>query len=637
MADSTISYEEIQKSAQKVFDVMAPRISADEMTLLKKAYEFAYEAHREQKRKSGEPYIIHPIAVALIAAEELKLDLHSVMCAFLHDVVEDTPHTKEEIAELFGDDVAFLVDVVTKKKKESYTASKQVDNFKQLLDSLHYDIRALLVKLADRLHNMRTLASMRPDKQMKIAGETDYFYAPLANRLGLFDIKTDLENLAFKYRCGLEYEDIARDLEKDQEENRERLEFFVKQIDSILAGCGIEGKAEVFYRRPYSIWRKMKAGNVDFRHVENRYYIRVTFKLPEDPSLTDEQMELKEKSLCLRIYSKLTDSFKERPQSFYNQIDQAKENAYKCIQLQLLSDGGIWEDVQICSERMVAISKLGCMAELHEGNNVASWMKRFKMVLEDMASNTIEGDYMDSIVSTLYYDDIMVFTPSGRPVTLPKGASVLDFAFELDPAQGIHAKYARINGRLASVKTILKRGDCIELGTSPAVMVEADWLDCVQTYNAKRSIHKILKDRAMDEPVSRCPFCQPIPGGDIIGYREDNGNITIHRRSCHRIIELASQAGDRIMNVEFKEDPDVHYPVTVSLRAVDRDHLLMDIIEKISSKLNLSISSLTTRSEDGIVDCSITFLVHSVTELVSSLQSLYEIEGVDEVKGEGIR
>lgn len=630
-------YSEIQQSAQRVFDAMAPRITADEMELLKKSYEFAFEAHRDQKRKSGHPYIIHPIAVAQIAAEELKLDLHSVMCAFLHDVVEDTPHTKEEIAELFGDDVAFLVDVVTKKKKETYRASKQVDNFKQLLDSMHYDIRALMVKLADRLHNMRTLESMRPDKQMKIAGETDYFYAPLANRLGLFDIKSDLENLAFKYRCELEYNDIARDLEQDQEENRDRLAIFVRQIDDILLKYGIDGKAEVFYRRPYSIWRRMKEGNVDFRHVENRYYIRVTFTKPKNAALTERQEELSEKSMCLRIYSKLTDRFKEKPLSFYNQIDQAKENAYKCIQVQLLSDEGVWEDVQICSDNMVAVSKLGCMAEFQEGNNVASWMKRFKMVLEDMADHTLEGDYMDSIVSTLYYDDIMVFTPSGEPHILPKDSSVLDFAFELGPETGDHAKYAHVNGHLASVKTILRRGDCVEIGLDDNVMVQLDWLDCVRTYNAKRYIRKALKEMEKEEPISRCPVCQPIPGGDIVGYREENGHIIVHRRSCPCIIEQASQAGDRIVNVEFREDPDVHYPVTVNLRAVDRYHLLMDIIEKISNGLGLSIDSLTTRTEDGIVDCSITFLVHSVKELVSSLQSLYEIEGVEEVKGDGIR
>ena len=620
---------EIQQSAQRVFDVMAPRITAEELEQLKKSYEFAREAHKDQKRKSGHPYIIHPIAVALIAAEELKLDLHSVMTAFLHDVVEDTPHTTEEIEELFGVDVAFLVNVVTKKKKQTYKASKQVDNFKQLLDSMHYDIRALMVKLADRLHNMRTLASMRPDKQMKIAGETDYFYAPLANRLGLFDVKTDLENLAFKYRCETEYNDIERDLHDDMAANKERLDIFVDQVNSILALNGICGKAEVFYRRPYSIWRKMKSGNIDFKHVEHRYYVRITF--------SGSSVDLPEKSDCLRIYSMLTDRYKEKPNSFYNQIDQSKENAYKCIQVKLLSDEGIWEDVQICSERMVAVSKLGCMAELQDGHNVQSWMKRFKMVLEDMANQSLEGDYMDSIVSTLYYDDIMVFTPDGRAFILPKGATVLDFAFEQDTNTGVHAKYARVNGRLTSVKTVLQRGDCVEIGLGKTIKVQRDWLDCVQTYSAKRSIRKVLKLMEKEGPVSRCPICQPIPGGDIIGFKEPNGHIVVHRRSCPAMIEQASQLGDSVVNVDFKEDPKQQYPVTVAIRAIDRYHLLMDVIEEISNGLGLSIDSMTTTTQDEIVESSITFFVHSVRELVQALERLYQIEGIEEVKGVGIR
>ncbi|MCF0159230.1 MAG: bifunctional (p)ppGpp synthetase/guanosine-3',5'-bis(diphosphate) 3'-pyrophosphohydrolase, partial [Bacteroidaceae bacterium] len=616
---------EVQRSAQRVFEVMASRASAEEMVQLKKAYEFAREAHKDQRRKSGHPYIIHPIAVALIAAEELKLDVHSVMTAFLHDVVEDTPHTTEEIEELFGVDVAFLVNVVTKKKKSTFTASKQVDNFKQLLDSMHYDIRALLVKLADRLHNMRTLASMRPDKQMKIAGETDYFYAPLANRLGLFDVKTDLENLAFKYRCELEYNDIEQALQEDMKENKERLDKFVKQVDNILQLNGIYGQAKVYYRRPYSIWRRMRAGNVDFKHVENRYYIRVTF--------TSSSMENSEKDTCLRIYSMLTDRFKEKPNSFYNQIDQAKENAYKCIQVMLLSDGGIWEDVQICSEQMVFVSKLGCMAELNEHNNVAAWMKRFKMVLEDMANQSLEGYYMDSIVSTLYYDDIMVFTPSGQPFILPKGATALDFAFEQDTNTGVHAKYARINGSVASVKTELHRGDCVEIGLGKTIKVKRDWLDFVVTYSAKRAIRRVLKMMQKTDQLCRCPLCQPIPGGDLIGFKEPDGQITVHRRSCASVIKQASQQGDSIVNVEFNEDPKLQYPVTVYIRAIDRYHLLMDLIEEISNHLHLSIDSLTTKTQDEIVDCSITFYVHSVKELVSTLDRLYEIEGVEEVKG----
>lgn len=224
----------IIETAEKVFNSMEPRVSPRQLKQLHDAYEFAYNAHKEQRRKSGEPYIIHPISVALIAAKELMLDTNSVTASFLHDIVEDTPYTIDDIRERFGDDVAFLVDAVTKRKKSKYKFSKQVDNYQQLLSSMQFDIRALMVKIADRLHNMRTLSSMRPDKQMKIAGETDYFYAPLANRLGLFDVKTDLENLSFKYRCGMEYTDIVLKLDKDKKDNSARLKLFTDDIEAIL-------------------------------------------------------------------------------------------------------------------------------------------------------------------------------------------------------------------------------------------------------------------------------------------------------------------------------------------------------------------------------------------------------------------
>ena len=351
----------IEKHSKHVFDVMRERGTSDvNMRRLHDALMFAGEAHKKQKRNTGAPYIIHPISVATIAAEELKLDVNSVICAFLHDVVEDTKHTVKEIRERFGDDVAFLVNVVTKKKRSHYDMSKQVDNYKQLLDSLDYDIRALMVKIADRLHNMRTLSSMSPDKQMKIAGETDYFYAPLANRLGLFNVKTDLENLAFKYRCAKEYNDLETAIAIDEEQNRDRLHVFCSTIEEKLRMNDVWAKAEVYYRKPYSIYRKMKSQGKDFMHIDNRYYVRVTF--------THCGEVLSEKNVCLLIYSLLTDIYKEKPLSFVNQIDQQKENSYQSLNLMLLSEEGVWEDVQICSDRMVEASKLGCMAERDESN-----------------------------------------------------------------------------------------------------------------------------------------------------------------------------------------------------------------------------------------------------------------------------
>ena len=612
----------VEARAKHVLDVMLQRgTSESEMARMKDALEFAKDAHKLQRRKTGAPYIVHPIAVANIAAEELKLDVNSVICAFLHDVVEDTDHTLDEIRERFGDDVAFLVDVVTKKKRNQYKMSKQVDNYKQLLDSLNYDIRALMVKIADRLHNMRTLSSMRPDKQMKIAGETDYFYAPLANRLGLFDVKTDLENLAFKYRCEGEYAGIENQLQEDIESNKERLKVFCTNIEEALKSHDIWANAEVYYRKPYSLYRKMKAQGKDFKHIDNRYYVRVTY--------THCGEMLSEKNICLLIYSILTDIYKEKPQSFLNQIDQQKENSYQSLNLMLLSEEGVWEDVQICSERMVEASKIGCMAERDE-SNVGEWMDRFKTILHEIADQSQESSFMEGVVTSLYYDDVMVFTPNGRAVVLPKGATAIDFAFELHTEIGLHAKYARINGKLSSVKTVLKRGDCVEIGLDDAVMAKNDWKDFTSTYKAKRALRNNLPDHPHLHFI-RCPHCNPIPGGEIIGFKHEDESITVHRRSCPDAIHEASSHSDRIVTVDFAPDDEMVYPVTVRIHAIDRYHFLMDVIDCISEELHLGIDSLHTTTTDNIVDCTIEFFVHCVSELVTVLQRLYDIEGVDEV------
>ena len=622
VSGETFDMTSLDESVTRIIDVLSSRVGAADLERVREAYAFAKEAHKNQRRKSGTPYIIHPVAVAKIAAEELRLDVNSVICAFLHDVVEDTDYTIEDITLRFGDDVAFLVDVVTKKKKSSYKMSKQVDNYQQLLDSLHFDIRALMIKIADRLHNMRTLASMSPDKQMKIAGETDYFYAPLANRLGLFDVKTDLENLSFKYRCPYEYDEIASSLRNDMQQNEERLDNFCGNITKLLARNGVDVTAKVYYRMPYSIWRKMKSQDKDYKHIDNRYYVRVTFKSGDD--------SIREKNQCLKIYSILTDVYKEKPQSFVNQIDQAKENSYQSLNVMLLSGQGVWEDVQICSEHMVEASRLGCMAERNE-SNVGEWIERFKRVLEDIAKQSVGNLFIESVVTSLYYDDIMVFTPKGKPVVLPVGSTAIDFAFELHTEIGLHAHFARINGKLASIRTVLKRGDCVEIGVSEKIMAQSDWFDSTSTYKAKRALRAIMQKESSGRYV-RCPQCNPIPGGEIIGCRGEDGRIMIHTRSCPDAIHIASKHGDRIVSVEFKEEPTVAYPVTVTIKAIDRYHLLMDLLDVISGKLHLSIDSLHTSAEDHIVTTTLTFFVHSVNEKNEAIRSIYRIAGVDELR-----
>ena len=611
----------IQEKAQVVFMEMEKRVSAEDMTRILAAFELAREAHAEQKRKSGEPYIIHPIAVATIVAEELKLGANPVIAAFLHDVVEDTDYTMDDIRQRFGDDVAFLVSVVTKKSTGHYEISKQVDNYKQMLNSIHYDIRALLVKLADRLHNMRTLSSMRPDKQMKIAGETDFFYAPLANRLGLYNVKIELENLSFRYRCPHEYEYIARLILQDKENHQERLNAFTSKIREVLADDGINVEVKVIYRAPYSVWRKMRKSGDDFSHIPFRHFVEVKY------ACDNEQQE---KDMALHIYARLTNAFKEKPCGIINYIDSPKENGYQSFHVQLLSDFGCWEEVHISSERMVRASQLGVVAERSE-DNVRRWIDKFRTVLKDLEFHQKEGDFIENVVTTFYNDDIMVFTPKGKPINLPKRATVLDFAFEIHSHIGEHAHYARINGQLASVKTELHRGDIVEIVTNPDIHPMQDWTGHVLTYKAKGFLKRYFAKQ--EKPKYHfCPNCHPIPGEEVIGFKEADGSITVHKRNCPVAIGLASQQGDSIVSVDYKESPAVLYPVAIQILAVDRFHLLSDMIDSITNELNLSICSLTTNTVGCIVNCTITFDIHSFGELQTIIGHISAINGVEEVK-----
>jgi GTP pyrophosphokinase len=611
---------QIQCSADELFRRMESKVSSSEIARLRSAFEFAREAHRPQRRKSGEPYIIHPVCVARIVAEELELGADPVIAAFLHDVVEDTDYSIEDIRDRFGDDVAFLVGVVTKEKKDKYVQSKQVDNYRQILASMQYDVRALLIKLADRLHNMRTLSSMRPDKQMKIAGETDYFYAPLANRLGLYHVKSELENLSFKYRCPREFALLEKLLAEEFEHEERHIKAFTSKIERLLKEGGITARTEVRYRKPYSIWMKMHAKGCDFAHVPTKYYVRVIYQTMEPWS---------EKDTSLRIYSILTDSFKERPGSVSNYIDAPKENGYQSFQVKLLNDQGRWEELHISSERMVRNGRLGCAAERTD-DNIQAWLDKFNELLKEVADRDEGLDFMDDVTSSFYYDDIMVFTPKGRGIILPKGATALDFAFEIHSRIGEHAHYARINGKLASIKTVLKRGDCVEIGTDEDTHPEPDWLNHVSTYKARRFIGTYLARQDKSEYV-RCPNCHPLPGDEVIGFQKPDGSVEVHKRNCQTAIRLASQYGDSIVAVNFEDSKEL-YPVRISVRAIDRYHLLSDLVECITEKLHLSMRGLRTETADNIGVCTIDFAVHSMGELQTAMDSIAAIPGVDEVQ-----
>ncbi len=447
-----------------------------------------------------------------------------------------------------------------------------------------------------------------------------------------------MENLSFRYRCPREYAEMEKCINEEKLLNEVRLGKFIEKLEESLNTDDI--RIDVCYRTPYSIWRKMQHTGCDFYHTDGKHYIQLVYGCKQElDNVKDEMVKsvrpvLKsgayvEKTAALLIYAHLTDVFQERPCSVANYIDAPKENGYQSFHVKLLSDQGSWEEIHIMSERMMRNSRLGCAAERTE-DNVSQWLEKFKGVLQDVVFHNTDMDYMDGVTSSFYNDDIMIFTPKGKGIILPKGATALDFAYEIHSEVGKHAVYARINGKLASVKTVLHRGDCVEIGTEEESLPEADWIDHVLTYKAKRHLRSYLSSVNHIE-YKRCPHCHPLPGDEVIGFKDGNGSITLHKRDCPTAIRLASQQGDSILAIDFNEDGRYLYPVRVQVLGIDRYHLLSDLIDCITERLRLSINKLSTETIDRIAVCAIDFAVHSANELDTAIKSISVIKGVDEV------
>lgn len=615
----------VAQQRDEFFDQATYNRDKAEVEKIKQAYEFAEIAHRPQKRKSGEPYIIHPIAVARIVCVELQLSTNTIIAALLHDVVEDTPYTIEDIRSQFGTDVSFLVKVVTKEKKAEYENSKQIDNFRQMLDSIHYDIRALMLKLADRLHNMRTLASMRPDKQMKIAGETDYFYAPLANRLGLYGVKSELENLSFHYRSPEEYTKVDSRMQSYLQQESSNVEAFISPIINLLENQQIKGRVFAKWRSPYSVWRKMQRSGISFKQLEVKHIINVVFP---------EQATTSEKNQSLAIYSLISDIYKEKPNSFINYIDTPKENGYQSIHFKVMCKHGTWVEIHISSERMSYNSRMGCIAQRATG--AEKWIEKFKTVLHDIAVRGKEGGFLEDVVSSFYQDDIIAFTPKGNSVVLPKGATALDFAYEIHSNIGNTAKYARINGKLCSIITELKRGDRVDVGTDEKVVPHIEWLEHVRSYKARRNIMAALRrnNSIPAHTYTRCPICHPIPGDEVVGFSINNKTI-IHKRNCNEAISLSAREGEAIVEIDFTPSV-ILYPARIIVTSVNRDSLLIDLITVISKELHTSITNISSLMRDEIVTTTIEISIHSASEIYAIMTRLEHIPNVDEVRRDSL-
>lgn len=627
------------ESLQNIFfSQVSARHTPEEVELIKKAYFLAKESHKGQIRKSGEPYIIHPIAVAQIVNNDMQLGVAPVIAALLHDVVEDTDCTIEDISTMFGDEVAYLVNTVTKKKTVKLNASKQVENFKQMLAAFNYDIRALLIKLADRLHNMRTLKSMKVEKQLKIASETDFFYAPLANRLGLYRIKSELENLGLQYRSPHEYRLIQERVNEYVLQHSDATEHWLQPIRDILAKNGIEATVSCEARSVYSLWYKMHTTRVSLKELEHIRVVHICYnnKLPEIISRNGKNTE---KDTALFIYSLITEIYTEKPYSLLNYIDTPKENGYRSLHVKLMGNEGRWMEVHIQSQEMYRVSQYGCLAEQDSG--IDNWIEKFKHVLQDVSAQS-KDQIFDDVITSFYHDDILVFSSDGSKILLPKRASAIDFAYEIHSDVGDHAKYAVINDKLCSITTVLERGDRVRIGIDPDYHPQAEWLKVAQTYRARVHIRRYLKK--MEESSTDkhpeyvlCPKCNPLPGDEVVGFLRPDGTVLVHKCNCDDALSLSSQEGDVITRVELEAREDKTYPIGFWVRAVNRDNFLFDLMSFISGEMHLSIDSISSKTTDEIIDCHIKILVHSISELKAIASGISKIDNVYEIRRENGR
>ena len=485
----------VNDAFQRLLDSYSASRHRQKVDIITKAFNFAKQAHKGVRRLSGEPYIMHPIAVAQIACEEVGLGSTSICAALLHDVVEDTDYTTEDLANIFGPKIAQIVDGLTKISGGIFgeQASAQAENFKKLLLTMSEDIRVILIKICDRLHNMRTLESQPANKQYKIAGETLYIYAPLANRLGLNKVKSELENLSFQYEHPEEYANIKDKLKNTEFSRHELFDQFTAPIEESLKEMGIKYKIRERVKTPYSIWTKMQNKHVTFEEIYDILAVRIIFT----PDKREEEI-----NECFKIYVAISKIYKSHPDRLRDWLSHPKANGYQALHVTLMSKQGRWIEVQIRSDRMDEIAEQGFaahwkykdgeQAEFSEDENeLNEWLKTIKEILDDPQPDAM--DFLDAIKLNLFASEIFVFTPKGEIKTMPAGCTALDFAFSIHTFLGSHCIGAKVNHKLVPLSHKLESGDQVEILTSKSQHVQPAWINFVSTAKAKGKIQAVLR------------------------------------------------------------------------------------------------------------------------------------------------
>ena len=729
----------IEDAFREVLDGYLKSNHRKKVEIIERAFKFAKEAHKGIRRRSGEPYILHPIAVAKIASQEIGLGSTSICAALLHDVVEDTDYTVEDIEQNFGKKIAQLVEGLTKISGGIFgdKASAQAENFRKLLLTMSEDIRVVLIKMADRLHNMRTLGSMAPNKQYKIAGETLYIYAPLAHRLGLFAIKTELENLSFKYEHPDAFNNISRKIAATEGSRNEIYRNFAAPVLARLDRMGLKYTAKARVKSVYSIWNKMETKHIPFEEVYDLYAARIVFDC-DDPA--------QEKSICWQIYSAITDIYRLHPDRTRDWISSPKANGYQALHLTVMGPDGNWIEVQIRSRRMDEIAEKGFAAhwkykvgEGDEESELNAWLHTIKDILDDPEPNAL--DFLDTLKLNLFASEIVVFTPKGELITLPMDATVLDVAFHLHTQIGCRCIAGKVNHKLVPLSQKLNSGDQVEVLTSQSQTPKPEWIDFLATAKGKtrlraslRKLHqpaiaagkgifeKLLKENdiaddnvaitkvmglfkaatkeelyyllgnqeivlneyvvktlrkqssatkrllarlwgrnpAKEQPETTAPAapaktpintketyvlkyddngeanfrlagcCNPVPGDDVLGFIDDDGEVVVHSLDCPRAGALKASFGPRLLSTRW-EVSDARFLANIHIEGIDRQGILHELISLISTHLSLNIRSLDIRTEKEVFQCDMSLLVTDATGINDLCAKVRKIPGVEKV------
>lgn len=569
----------IAQEYKELLRISYQTLTTTDKKLIRLAFDVAVDAHKDQRRKSGEAYIFHPIAVAKIVASEIGLGATSIAAALLHDVVEDTPMTVREIERLFNPKVAQLVEGLTKISlvQKDLNASIQAENFRKMILTLNDDVRVILIKLADRLHNMQTMDSMREDKQTKIASETLYIYAPLAHRLGLYNIKTKLEDLGLKYTEPDVYNEIVSKIKETKEEQ----DAYIKDISDVLkTSLDKEGIQYIIKGRPksiYSIRRKMKAQNVSFDEVYDKFALRIVYKA--EPH--------EEKFLAWKIYSIVTDFYRPSPSRLRDWISSPKSTGYEALHITVMGPKGRWVEVQVRSERMDEIAEKGYAAHYKYKNGATEesgldvWLNLLREALENSETNAV--DFVEDFKMNLYSKEIFVFTPKGDIKSLPKGATSLDFAFSIHSEIGIKTRGTRVNGKLVPLNHELKSGDQVDVITSQYQKPTANWLDYVTTSRAKTKIKNVLNENTKK-----------------IG---EEGKEILTRKLKHLKINLSESVTNELVNFfKLKTSLDLYYRVGIG--AIENQQL-KDFAAKKSNTIINFFKNKIKRNQKNTADADI--------------------------------